>query len=262
MSEMNAMRKFMRPLVAVPVLVALSFVGELSAATTVSIDRGATIDAHIARFGFLDFKTLLFSPETGENLDGVSNQIRFIGPDTFKSSTFRPSALDRFKKAGKPLVPTRPSWGWDNLDKDLEDLGVVGEPLPASSGLIDSIFSDIKTNIQNHGVTRMSEPGIGAGTASYFSKATQDVIDQIIKLENPDQALLAGAASKPALSTRSYLFVFALGLSLLIVGLWWRRTRKKAERRAGPPVRTADLQACIEAINNSPIQVAEDPAQP
>lgn len=253
-SGMNAVNNKLRSLVAISLLASQFVFAEAAVSAVTTVAHKASVTANLSKIGFLDFKTLLFSPGSGENLDGVFDQIKFIGPEMFSKRSLRHDSLHGFKRSKNINIPTSSSWGWDDLDKDLQDLGVVGKPLPASSGLVDAILTDIKDSISNHGV---SAPTIGSETSAYFNAATQDIIEQIGNLENSVTASPSVTRISPQTPPPSrfphYATAFLLGLSLLIIGLWRRRVRKPSAR----PVRRIDPSACFETIRNSPIQVSE-----
>lgn len=253
-SGMNALNNKMRSLIAFSLLASQFIFVDAALATVTTVVHKATMDSRLSKIGFLDFKTLLFSPASGENLDGVFDQIKFIGPEMFSKGSLKHDSLSPFKRSTSIHIPTNSAWGWEDLDKDLRDLGVVGKPVPASNGLVDAILSDIKDSIRNHGV---SAPTIGSGTSSYLNAATQDVIQKISKLENSIPANLSASQMSPEAVPPSRFLHYAtaslLGLCLIIIGFWRRRIRKPLQ----PPIRTIDPAACFEAIQNSPIQYSE-----
>ena len=253
-SGMNAMNYLMRSLIAAPLIAALlTFGGSPIAARTTSTHK-ASADTKLSKVGFLDFKTLLYSPSTGDNLDGVFNQIKFIGPEMFRNAVLRPDVLRKFKRSQSPVLPTNPLWEWGKGDLDLLNLDVLGKPMSISSGLTDAILTDITDGMRNHGLPWMLNPAIGPGTAAYFNAATQNVIDQIEKLEN---GLPLGAKSSQNFpATQSVMNiphpqpVFFFGLGLVMIGLlrrWSRRNSKK-------PRRPVDPVTCFDTIGRSPIR--------
>ncbi|MDA0653473.1 MAG: hypothetical protein O3C49_09390, partial [Proteobacteria bacterium] len=64
------MKNFMRPFVAVPLIAVLSIIGDVSVAAVTSASDKASAETVLSTVGFLDFKTLLYSPSTGDNLAG------------------------------------------------------------------------------------------------------------------------------------------------------------------------------------------------
>lgn len=248
------MKKFMRPFIAAPLIAVLSIIGDVSVAAVTSTSDKASAVTALSTVGFLDFKTLLYSPSTGDNLAGVFNQIKFIGPEMFKNATLPPRVLRRFKRNQNPQLPTNPVWGWDERDLDVLDLNVNGKPLPASSGLVDAILTDMRDNIRNYGVSSMPGSGAGAGTAAHFNSATQKVIDQIINLENvvlTERALslgsLAPRSAKKELHPEPVIF---FGLGLVVIGL----LRRRSDRNVPKIYRKASPLAYFHAIRNSPIR--------
>ena len=245
-----------RSVIAAPIL-ALAFltIPSKSPIAAIHLDGSkASFVTKLSNAGFLDFKTLLYSPVSSENLDGVFNQIKFIGPEMFRRTSLPPGALRKFKKGPSPLFPVNQLWGWDKKDLDVLNYDVKGRPVPASSGLADAILSDIKDNIRNHGISSPQKSAIGTGTAAYFNAATQNVMDQIINLENialTNQVLSENSPfSQKADKTLRPELIILLGLGLLVIGIIrWRSNRKNPL-----PVRMADPAACFEAIRNSPIQ--------
>ncbi len=255
-SGMNAMKNLMRSLIAVPIIAASLIYGDVSVAAVSSVNHKASADTKLSKVGFLDFKTLLYSPSPGDNLDGVFNQIKFIGPEMFINAALPPGVLRKFKRRQRPLLPANPLWGWDESDLDLLDLDVNGKSLPISSGLADAILTDISDNIRNHGVSWMPIPAIGPGTTAYFKSATQNVINQIKLLENlaPTRPAISQSAdaTKPVMNIAHLQLVFLFGLGLVMIGLLRRRSRKKTPQTN----RNADPAACFDAIQSSPIRYA------
>jgi len=108
------------------------------------------------------------SSGTGENLDGVYDQIRFIGPEIFQNTALRHGTLRNYKSRPSPVWSTNPVWGEGASDLDVLHLDVYGEPSAASAELVDAILGDISDNTRNHGISWMLHPAIGAGTVTYF----------------------------------------------------------------------------------------------
>ena len=245
-------------MIAVP-LIALAFLTIPSKSPIAAIHlnaSNASFVTELSNAGFLDFKTLLYSPVSSENLDGVFNQIKFIGPEMFRNTSFQPGALRKFKSSRSPLLPINQFWGWNQKDLDVLKYDVNGKPVPANSGLADVILSDIKDNIRNHGISSPPKLATGTGTAAYFNTATQNVMDKIINLENialTNQVLSQSSSVTQTAdkSLRPQLIVL-LGIGLLVIGLLRRRSNRKKPQ----PTKMADPAACFEAIRNSPIQHA------
>ena len=243
-------------MIAAPILALaiLTIVGKSSIAAIHSDARKASSVTELSSAGFLDFKTLLYSLVSSENLDGVFNQIKFIEPEMIRSGSFSPRSLRKFKNSQSPLLPINQLWGWDQKDLDVLNYNVNGKSVPASSGLADAILSDIKDNIRNHGISSPPNSAAGTGTAAYFNSATQNLMDQIINLENialTNQVLSQNSSAVQTVdkTLRPQLMIL-LGLGLLIIGL----LRRWSNRRRPEPVRKAIPAACFEVIRNSPIQ--------
>jgi hypothetical protein len=251
---MNAVNKKMRLLVALPIVAALSLIGNMSIASTASDNSMVLTDANLSNIGFLDFKTLLFSPGKGDNLAGIFDQIRFIGPESFKNTALTPKSLKKFKRGPSPIYPTKPMWRWDAKNTRTQGIDENGKPLSASSGLADAILSDIKDSIQNHGIEWAPTQSIGAETNAYLNAATQDVIDKIIRLENstPEEiaTLITLDRTEPVKKSLNFLPIAVFGLGLLIIGLIRRRSLTLIPVR----LKTANPQACFHAIRHSPIR--------
>jgi len=251
---MNAMNKLMRSLIAIPIIVCLSGSGGVSIAALPSASLAASAETTLSLAGFLDFKTLLYSSGTGENLDGVFDQIKFIQPAMFRNAALQPALLRQFKSSQSPLLPASPVWRWDENDLDVLNVEVYGSPSSASSELVDAILTDITDNIRNHGISWSANPAIGPGTTTYFNSATQKVIGLIEKLENavPGELTISRSAEaiKPAAKISYLLPAFFIGLVLVMIGLVLRRSGRKSPL----PTRKADPAACIDAIQNSPIR--------
>lgn len=241
-------------MIAASVVTALSVFGFAAVAANVSAVQKASIETRLANVGFLDFKTLLYSPNTGENLAGVSNQIKFIGPEMFKNAVLSPRVLRKFKSGGSPLLPDNPVWGWDEKDLDILYMGSGNKPSAASAGLIEAILTDIRDSILNHGITSTPEQGAGAGTAAYLNSETQRVIDQILDLEDATGAEQSGfwhrTGDPGSTKMLNPVPIVAFGLGLLLIGLIRRWSNRNQPRR----ISMADPAACIEAIRNSPIR--------
>ena len=253
---MNAMNNLMRSLIALPIIASLSVSGGVSIAAIPYTSHKASAETVLSLVGFLDFKTLIYSPGTGDNLDDVFYQIKFIGPEMFKNAALSHGILQKFKRSRSIVLPTNPIWGWDGSDLDVLKLDLNDKPLPASSGLVDAILTDITDNIRNYGVSWILNPGVGPGTAAYLNSATLKVIDQVEMLES-------AALTEPVISQTTYATqtvrnfphphpLFFFGLGLVVIGLLVRRLRKKSAQ----PVRKADPAACSHAIKSSPIRYA------
>jgi len=251
----------LRPLISISLLAGMLTMGGESIAASVSAPRGEEGDPELAKIGFLDFKTLLFSPSTGDNLDGVFNQIQFIGPDMFKNATLGPGVLRKFKRSKTILIPSGPIPGSGDRDLevlklDVRTLNGSGKLSPVSSDLVDAILTDIKDNISNHGVSWSPNPAVGRETTAYFNAATQKVLDLIAKLEKASPAVprhLQGKSTIRSAGTMSPLLpIFLFGSALLTLGLLWRRARRKSR----PSPKTAPA-AFFDLIRQSPIRIDE-----
>ena len=137
------MNYLMRSLIAVPIFASLTVSGGASIAAIPSTPRIASADTTLSSAGFLDFKSLLFSSGPGDNLDGVSDQIRIIGPDMFQNALLRHDGLQIFKSRRRPVWSTSPVWGGNESDLDVLQLDVYGKPSAASAELVDAILGDI-----------------------------------------------------------------------------------------------------------------------
>ena len=251
---MFAVINLMRPIIAVSLIAGLSVFDLAAVAATVSTLEKASLESRLANVGFLDFKTLLYSPDTGDNLAGVSNQIKFIGPEMFKNAVLSPRVLRKFKSSGSPLLPDNPVWGWDEKDLDILYMGNGDKPSAASAGLIEAILSDIRDSILNHGISSSPDQAAGAGTAAYLNSETQKVIDQIMDLEGSAETKRTGfwplSDAPGSAKILNPVPIVAFGLGLLLIGL----IRRWSNRVQPRPMRLADPATCFETIRNSPIR--------
>ena len=258
---MNAMNNLMRSLIAASVIAAHMMLGSISIAGITQTPHKAVAETRLSKVGFLDFKTLLYSPMTGDDLAGVSNQIKFIGPDMFRNAALRPSVLQKLRSLQNPVMPVSPLWGWEQDNLDILKSDMTGKPMGISPDLVDAILTDITDNIRHHGISWMLNPTMGPGTTAYFNSATKKVIDQIEILEN-------ASFMAPAISSNAYAPqpvtqipqpnpqpVLIFGLGLLTIGLLRRWSRRKSPL----PLKKADPSACFDAIRNSPIRYGATP---
>jgi hypothetical protein len=251
---MNAMKRLLRFLIALPIVSFLSATGGVSFAAVQVASQKSSTDKTLSSVGFLDFKSLLFSSGAGDDLDGVSNQIRIIGPEMFERAAIRHGMLRKFKEKPSTVFSTNPIWQWNDSDLEGLDVEVYGKPSAASTELIDAIIGDLTDNAGSHGVSWMMNPAVGPSTTAYFHSATQKVMSLIEELENAATAAPAISQTahgpQPTVKISHLLLVFFFGLVLVTIGLLQRRFRKS------PPwtPKTADPLACFDTIRNSPIR--------
>ena len=213
------MKYLMRFLIALPIISCLSIYSGVSIAAIPSTSHKSLAETTLTLAGFLDFKSLLFSSGTGDDLDGVFNQIKIIGPEMFRNAALRHGILKNFKSKRSPVFSTNPIWQWNDSDLDVLNVEVYGKPSAASAELIDAILGDVTDNTRNHGISWMLNPSFGPGTAGYLNSATQKVIHLIEKLENA--ASTVPAISQSAAATQSVMkspyspLVFFFGLVLV-----------------------------------------------
>ena len=248
------MNYLMRFLIALPIISYLSISSGISIAAIPSTSHKSSAETTLTLAGFLDFKSLLFSSGTGDDLDGVFNQIKIIGPETFRNAALRHGILKNFKSKRSPVFSTNPIWQWNDSDLDVLNVEVYGKPSAASMELIDAILGDVTDNTRNHGVSWMLNPAVGPATAAYFNSATQRVMGLIEELENTTATVPAMSqtthATQPVAKIPHLALLFFSGLVLVTIGLLWPRLRKTLPR----PVKRADPVACFDAIRNSPIR--------
>lgn len=248
------MNKFTRFLIAVPFFASLCMPGDISHAAVSPVTQKSSAETTLPATGFLDFKSLLFSAGTGENLDGIFNQIRIIGPDMFQNNTLRHDILYNYKENPGPVWSASPVWQGDDGDLNVLNVDVFGRPSSASSDLVDAIIGDVTDNTRNHGISWLMNPSVGEETTSYLHSATQRVINLIGNLDNPTLGAMTDVrhhSALPHVIRFSHLFlIFFFGLALIFVGvLGWRRRKASSQRvpKIGPSL-------CFETIRRSPIR--------
>lgn len=229
---MNAMSTRLRRLIALSIAAVILIGLAYSAQAAKSIDHSAVSSITLSKTGFLSFKSFLIGPSDRDEPGIALESMRIISPATIFSAPkgYSPSLLppELFAPLKRKPMPVK---------KDIDSLTikVKGAPVTLSLGLKDALSKDLRDNIDQYGVSGLTNPATGFASAAYLRSATNDVLKQIDQLE--------GLHSKPALQRSGAIapykivlpqepptiLIFLTGL-LFVVLLRGDRLQPKTER--------------------------------